>query len=257
MLGRIAPLVTVAACVAALAGHVAAVDATSSGAEFPHLRAVSARDDGGVSAVVIEATEPVAYVTSQPDPLTVLVDLRNVRAGGIKAGATARELTPLRGVRVEESTAADGTPVARVRVTLERATAHRVRTSRNLIVVEVDRQAPARADDARVVGRCPGQDGRCGRRARARTGRTEPHSGAAKLAGAARSARGRDGAGSRCRARRHGDGARPSGPGPECDGGGSAAPTAPDASSPAIRSRSISRAPTCARCSAPSRRSAA
>ncbi len=144
MLGRIAPLVTVAACVAALAGHVAAVDATSSGAEFPHLRAVSARDDGGVSAVVIEATEPVAYVTSQPDPLTVLVDLRNVRAGGIQAGTTSRGLAPLRGVQVEESTAADGTPLARVRVKLDRAAAHRVRASRNLIVVEVDRQDPAR-----------------------------------------------------------------------------------------------------------------
>ena len=145
MLGRIAPLVTVVACVAALAGHVATVDATAGGAEFPHLRAVSARDDGGVSAVVIEATEPVAYVTSQPDPLTVLVDLRNVRAGGIQAGATGRDLMPLRGVRVEESTAADGTPLARVRVNLDRAVAHRVRTARNLIVVEIDRQAPASA----------------------------------------------------------------------------------------------------------------
>ncbi len=145
MLGRIAPLVTAAACVAALAGHVAAADATSSGAEFPHLRAVSTRADGSVSAVVIEATEPVAYVTSQPDPLTVLVDLRNVRAGGIQAGATARGLTPLRGVQVEESRSADGTPLARVRVNLDRAAAHRVRTTRNLIVVEVDQQVPARA----------------------------------------------------------------------------------------------------------------
>ena len=144
MLGRIAPLVTVAACVAALAGHVAAVDATASRAEVPHLRAVSARDDGGVSAVVIEATEPVAYVTSQPDPLTVLVDLRNVQAGGIQAGTMGRGLAPLRGVRVEESRAADGTPLARVRVYLDRAASHRVRTTRNLIVVEVDRETPAR-----------------------------------------------------------------------------------------------------------------
>ncbi|HUU34058.1 MAG TPA: type IV pilus secretin PilQ [Vicinamibacterales bacterium] len=145
MLGRIAPLVTVAACVAALAGHVATVDATASGAEFPRLRAVSARDDGGVSAVVIEATEPVAYVTSQPDPLTVLIDLRNVTAGGIQAGTMGRGLAPLRAVRVEESTAADGTPLARVRVALDRAAAHRVRTSRNLIVVELDRQPAAAA----------------------------------------------------------------------------------------------------------------
>lgn len=143
MLRRMAPLVTVVACVTALAGHVAAVGAVSGGsAALPQLRAVSTRDDGRVSAVVIEATEPVAYVTSQPDPLTVLVDLRNVRSGGIQAPRAGRGPSPLGGVHIEESLAADGTPVARVRVSLERAAAHRVRTSRNLIVVEVDRAAP-------------------------------------------------------------------------------------------------------------------
>ena len=112
MLGRIAPLVTVAACVAALAGPGAVTGAASSGVETPQLRAVSSRLDGGVSSIVIEATEPVAYVTSQPDPLTVLVDLRNVTAGG-RPGAAA-PWPPVRGVRVEQSTAADGTPLARV-----------------------------------------------------------------------------------------------------------------------------------------------
>ncbi|MCC7125257.1 MAG: type IV pilus secretin PilQ [Acidobacteria bacterium] len=132
-----APLVTVVACVTALAGHVAAVGAAAGTAIVPELRAVSTRDDGKVRAVVIEASEPVAYVTSQPDPLTVLVDLRNVRAEGVQA-AVARGLSPLGGVKVERSTAADGTPLARVRVNLERAAPHRVRTSRNVILVEVD-----------------------------------------------------------------------------------------------------------------------
>ena len=101
MLRRMAPLVTVVACVTALAGHVVALRAASGdSATPPQLRAVSTRDDGRMTAVVIEATEPVAYVTSQPDPLTVLVDLRNVRAGDVQAGATSRALTPLRGVRV-------------------------------------------------------------------------------------------------------------------------------------------------------------
>ena len=30
-----------------------------------------------------EATEPVAYVATRPDPLTVLVDLRNVTTAGV------------------------------------------------------------------------------------------------------------------------------------------------------------------------------
>jgi type IV pilus assembly protein PilQ len=142
MLGRIAPLVTVAACVAALAGPGAVTGAASGGVETPQLRAVSSRLDGGVSAVVIEATEPVAYVTTQPDPLTVLVDLRNVTAGGVQLPTTK---APVRDVRVEQRSATDGTPLARVRVNLERAAPHRVRTSRNLIVVEVDNAAPAAA----------------------------------------------------------------------------------------------------------------
>lgn len=154
MLRRMAPLVTVVACVTALAGHMATVRAASGGsAAPPQLRAVSTRDDGRVSAVVIEATEPVAYVTSQPDPLTVLVDLRNVRAAGIQPPFMGRGASPLGAVRVEESRAADGTPLARVRVTLDRASAHRVRTSRNLIMVEVDRTAPVAASATAAVAR--------------------------------------------------------------------------------------------------------
>jgi len=133
---------------------MATVRAASGGsAAPPQLRAVSTRDDGRVSAVVIEATEPVAYVTSQPDPLTVLVDLRNVRSAGVQAPFTGRGDSPLGAVRVEESRAADGTPVARVRVTLDRAASHRVRTSRNLIMVEVDRAAKAAATATAAVAR--------------------------------------------------------------------------------------------------------
>jgi hypothetical protein len=49
----------------------------------------------------------------------------------------------VRAVRVDQTAAPDGTPLARVRVDLDRAAPHRVRTSRNLIVVEVDRALPA------------------------------------------------------------------------------------------------------------------
>ena len=163
MLGRIAPLVTVAACVAALAGPGAATGAASSGVETPQLRAVSSRVDGGVNSIVIEATEPVAYVTSQPDPLTVLVDLRNVTSAGVQVPLT---VAPVRGVRVEQSTAADGTPQARVRVDLDRATSHRVRTSRNLIVVDVDADGDHRAGGSHAPRRQrrPGRGRRAPRR---------------------------------------------------------------------------------------------
>ena len=53
------------------------------------LRAISSRLEARLSTVLIEASEPVAYVTSQPDPLTVLVDLRNVQAGVLRAAGRA------------------------------------------------------------------------------------------------------------------------------------------------------------------------
>ena len=65
--------------VAALAVTLTAgAPATRRGTETPALRSISSRLDGALSTVLIEASEPVAYLTSQPDPLTVLVDLRNV-----------------------------------------------------------------------------------------------------------------------------------------------------------------------------------
>ncbi|MEZ5290317.1 MAG: type IV pilus secretin PilQ [Vicinamibacterales bacterium] len=143
-----APLVTLVACVTLLAGHAAVLGAASEVAATPLLRALSTRDDGGVSAVVIESTEPVAYVTSQPDPLTVLVDLRNVRLGVSPVPGGREGIAPVDRVRLEETVAADGTPLARVRVSLDRAAPHRVRTSRNLILVEVDRAAAAPAASA-------------------------------------------------------------------------------------------------------------
>ncbi|MGE0816397.1 MAG: type IV pilus secretin PilQ [Vicinamibacterales bacterium] len=143
-----APLVTLVACVTLLAGHAAVLGAASAVAATPLLRALSTRDDGGVSAVVIESTEPVAYVTSQPDPLTVLVDLRNVRLGVSPVPGGREGIAPVDRVRLEETVAADGTPLARVRVSLDRAAPHRVRTSRNLILVEVDRAASAPAATA-------------------------------------------------------------------------------------------------------------
>ena len=101
------------------------------------LRAVSTRLEGTRSTVLIEASEPVAYVTSQPDPLTVLVDLRNVRGG--QMGGVLGPLPPVANVDVEEAVAGDGAPVARVRVSLAHAATHRVRSARNMIYVEVDR----------------------------------------------------------------------------------------------------------------------
>jgi type IV pilus assembly protein PilQ len=127
--------------VAALAVSLTAgAPGSIAGIETPALRSISSRLDGALSTVLIEASEPVAYLTSQPDPLTVLVDLRNVAAGSLASQPIADVLEPVGAVKVEAANAPDGAPVSRVRVSLERAAKHRVRSQRNTILVEVDRQ---------------------------------------------------------------------------------------------------------------------
>jgi type IV pilus assembly protein PilQ len=146
---RISRLVLVTPMVAALAVSLTAgAPRSNDGTETPALRSISSRLDGALSTVLIEASEPVAYLTSQPDPLTVLVDLRNVAAGSMASQSISDVLEPVGSVKVEAAHAPDGAPVARVRVSLERAARHRVRSARNTIVVEVDRAARQGATSA-------------------------------------------------------------------------------------------------------------
>jgi type IV pilus secretin PilQ/predicted competence protein len=142
MHGRIPRLVLAAPLAAALAVTLTAsgpAPSTGTGADSPALRSISSRSDGALSTVLIEASEPVAYLTSQPDPLTVLVDLRNVSVSGYDGKTATAMPAPVAGVALEGASAPDGAPVARIRVRLERAAKHRVRSSRNTILVEVDR----------------------------------------------------------------------------------------------------------------------
>jgi type IV pilus secretin PilQ/predicted competence protein len=142
MHGRIPRLVLVAPMVAVLAMTImASRPAALGGAETPALKSISSRLDGAISTLLIEASEPVAYLTSQPDPLTVLVDLRNTNAAGLNGKPFADLLAPVSAVGVESAAAPDGAPVARIRVRLDRAAKHRVRSARNTILVEVDRSA--------------------------------------------------------------------------------------------------------------------
>ncbi|HTM31901.1 MAG TPA: type IV pilus secretin PilQ, partial [Vicinamibacterales bacterium] len=146
MRSRYLRLISAAPVTALLAVTVAASGPSS--AEGPAVRAITGRADGALSTVLIEASEPVAYLTSQPDPLTVFVDLRNARTEGVPATLAVSE-PPVTGVRLEPAVAPDGAPVARVRVALDRPANHRVRASRNLIYVEVDRAAKSVAALAR------------------------------------------------------------------------------------------------------------
>ena len=93
------------------------------------------------SAVLIEATEPAAYVVKRPDTLTVLVELRNVSVGVATANVVVDRRDPITSVTIEQGVGDDGQTVARVRVGLSRAVEYAVRSARNTIRLELT--APA------------------------------------------------------------------------------------------------------------------
>jgi type IV pilus assembly protein PilQ len=115
--------------------------AASGGArtELPTLTKISSRVDEKAGVIAIEASEPVAYVASQPDPRTYVVELRDVVARQFADSFKADPRHPVGAVAVESANAPDGTTVARVRMTLAQPVRPRVRSSRNVIFVEADR----------------------------------------------------------------------------------------------------------------------
>jgi type IV pilus assembly protein PilQ len=112
---------------------------TAAPKESIRLVGISTQAAGRTAAVLIEATEPVAYAVSRPDPLTVFVDLRDVTAG--EASHTGAARGPVSGVTVEKAVGADGGQVARVRVALASPSAYRVRSARNVIRLELEPEA--------------------------------------------------------------------------------------------------------------------
>ena len=94
-----------------------------------------------ITTITIETSDPVAYVTSRPDPLTLFVDLRDVDASGARSAVLgAKGLVS--GAAIEEATGADGTRVTRVRIRLTSPAAHQVRSKRNVIHVDFDSAFP-------------------------------------------------------------------------------------------------------------------
>jgi type IV pilus assembly protein PilQ len=94
--------------------------------------------NGKRASLVIEANAPVPYVTTRPDPLTVLVDFRNVVADGVGGSSAASAKGPIASVSVEP-TESMGAPTSRVRITLAQPVGYRVRSERNTIVLDFEK----------------------------------------------------------------------------------------------------------------------
>ena len=110
------------------------------------LKSIKARSSTKGASLVIEATDPVPYLTTRPDPFTVLVDFRNVDVEGTTARAPESVSSPIARVEVERAEALGG-PVTRVRISLVEPVPHTVRSERNAVVVNFesssDRQLPS------------------------------------------------------------------------------------------------------------------
>ena len=141
-------VILVSVCIAAAAASMGPLGASGSRAEVAMLKKIASRvsDRGGV--IAIEASDPVAYVASQPDARTFVVELRDVMAVGFADNFSADPRHPVSAVKVESAQAVDGVNVARVRMTLTQAMRPRVRSARNVIYVEADRLEQATTSGA-------------------------------------------------------------------------------------------------------------
>src|SRR5262245_38849180 len=146
----LALLVTMAAgALVSAAGPAERTTATSG----VRLKAISSRVNANGASLVIEATDPVPYVATRPDPLTVVVDFRNVAAEGVANSVLPSAKSPIVSVAVEPSDTADAVS-SRVRIALAQPVGHRVRSDRNTIVIDFDKPsklAQAAVPSARTV----------------------------------------------------------------------------------------------------------
>jgi type IV pilus assembly protein PilQ len=120
-------------------GFVAASSPEShSATNVVRLKTISSRVTSTGTSLVIEASEPVPYVATRPDPLTLYIDFRNVAADGLTSVVAAAMKGPIEGVAVEPADPiGEGSP--RVRVRLSQPVAHHIRAERNMVVIDFDK----------------------------------------------------------------------------------------------------------------------
>jgi type IV pilus assembly protein PilQ len=128
-------------CLAMAFGVLNPLPVSGAGNDSATLKRIASRVDGRTGVIAIEASTPVPYVASQPDPKTFVVELRDVTPLAFQNEFTASPANPVADVQVEAAVAPDGTMVTRVRLTLDQPLRPRVRSARNVIYVEADRTA--------------------------------------------------------------------------------------------------------------------
>ncbi|MBP7569396.1 MAG: type IV pilus secretin PilQ [Acidobacteria bacterium] len=152
--GRAAAIVAGLAIVLAGHGGLRGFGPADDGPPRARLSAISAQAGPLGTSVRIEASEPVAYVTARPDPMTILVELRHATAAGVVNRLASARVGHVAAATVEDAVAGDGAKVARVQLLLAGPVAHHVRAERNVIQVDVGGQA-ATSPPAGAAGPSP------------------------------------------------------------------------------------------------------
>src|SRR5687767_4144676 len=102
-------------CVAVTLG---ALVPQAAGVDVATLKKIGSRVDARAGVTAIEASDPVPYVASQPDPQQFVIELRDIVAAGFADNFKPDPRHPFSAVQVETAKGADGANVARVHVTL-------------------------------------------------------------------------------------------------------------------------------------------
>ena len=122
------------------------VHTTSLAAEWPpsvRLVEVTSESTAASQSVLITATAPASYTTRQPDPLTVLVTLRDVAAGDVASRLRPAPGALVAAVEVVDGVDHGGNPVAHVRIGLREPTTYEVRSRQLTIQIRFARPAPS------------------------------------------------------------------------------------------------------------------
>jgi type IV pilus assembly protein PilQ len=123
----------------------------TAGSEPIRLLGVSARGN----AVLIESAAPAAYVVKRPDPLTLLVELRNVVVADAANVIQVDRRDVLAAVTLEQGPSVEGQALGLVRLSLVRPAEYVVHSTRNVIRLEL--QQPVRAAAAAATLRMVSQ----------------------------------------------------------------------------------------------------
>ncbi|MBI4266120.1 MAG: AMIN domain-containing protein, partial [Acidobacteria bacterium] len=126
-------------CVVVALGVTVPMAASGARANAVTLKKIASRVDSRMGVIAIEASDPVPYVASQPDPRLFVIELRDVVALGFDDDFEPDARHPFAAMQVESGRAPDGVTVARVSLLLSQPLRPRVRSSRNVIYVEADR----------------------------------------------------------------------------------------------------------------------